>query len=167
MMIDVHIVLSGKQLRIIRDNGIEVMLTSMTQPTSQQFIEACVLATLEPSNRPGGVIDQHVSISDAYMPKSWKRFDSMIKLFEIKSIQIQRERRQKTILKRPEIAKPTGASADGFGSMLQKKEKYDATTDVPLKRGKMIWEHKTCPTLELECEGTKLSPDDIAALRRR
>jgi hypothetical protein len=34
------------------------------------------------------------------------------------------------------------------------------------KRGQMIWTHKTAPTLEIE-GGPRLSPDELAAMRRR
>jgi hypothetical protein len=34
------------------------------------------------------------------------------------------------------------------------------------KRGQMVWTHKTAPTLEIE-GGPRLSPDELAAMRRR
>lgn len=44
----------------------------------------------------------------------------------------------------------------------------DCFQEGPRKRtGKMMFDHKTAPVLEFDHEGSKLSPDEIAASRRR
>jgi len=62
---------------------------------------------------------------------------------------------------------PTAAQHKPFGRTDQCGPCALGETPGPKrKRGQMVWTHKTAPTLEIE-GGPTLSPEDLAAMRRR
>jgi hypothetical protein len=61
---------------------------------------------------------------------------------------------------------PTSATERAAGRVDQCARCADEDAGPPRKRGQMIWTHKTAPTLEIE-GGRKLTPEELAAMRRR
>lgn len=121
--------------------------------------------------RPGGFIDYDVILvlDKEDLPKSWFKNSDFVHYFfpDFQKVKIVCNRRKSTKLEYSKIQGNVIPSEEGFFS---KKEASVVETENlgPARvKGKMIWDHKTAPVLEIEGQGTLLTPDEIAALRRR
>ena len=153
--------------------GRELHFDRASKLSLNELLEKCLVSEDDSRSRPGGGYTQRIMLDDSYAMKSWRRDKRFQEFFlwsppeapkrEPKARPSQRPVGWPFVASGQEPERPRGEPA----TPPVLKERDDDRPDVPRKRGKMIWSHKTAPELEIEGQGSAIDPEGIAAQRRR